>query len=123
MTRPRSAAAVAALTLVLGLGACGDGTTDRDAITKIVNDGARDPVTICDHLSTALLQHFGSVDACRRQARKAARKGPQKVTIDRLRIDGDAATARVTGRDGHGTVTLVKDHGSWKVHDLTGGAR
>lgn len=109
----------------LALGACGDGTTDADAITKIVRDGARDPATICDHLSDALTRRMRGVDACRRQARRAARGhgGPDRITIDRLQITGDTATVRLTGRDGRGAVALVKDHGSWKIDDTTGDAR
>jgi hypothetical protein len=99
------------------LAACGDGTTDRDALTKIVTDGGRDPVTICAHLSDALLARFGTVDACRKAARAEAKDAGREVRIDRLRIDGNAATATVDDTRGKTTITFVKDHGSWKVQD------
>ena len=109
------------LTLLLvplvSLAACGDGTTDKDAITKIITDGGRDPATICDHLSDPLLKRFGTLQSCRKAATASAKQTDPGVKIDRLTITGDKATADITGSDGKTTITFVKDSGSWKVRD------
>ncbi|MCW3041786.1 MAG: hypothetical protein JWM31_3691 [Solirubrobacterales bacterium] len=115
---PRRLLAAFVLAPVVTLAACGgDGTTDRDAITKIITDGGRDPVTICDHLSDPLRRRFGTVAACRKAARADAKNVDPGVKVDRLDVAGDAATADVTGNDGRTRITFVKDGGSWKVAD------
>lgn len=118
MTRSRPTLAAALLLPLLSLAACGgDGTTDKDAITKIITDGGRDPVTICDHLSDALLARFKTVDTCRKAAKSGAKNEDPGVKIDRLAIQAKTATADITGVDGKTTITFVKDNGSWKVSD------
>jgi hypothetical protein len=108
----------ALLVAVMSLAACGgDGTTDRDAITKIITDGGRDPATICDHLSAGLLQRFRSRENCRRAARSTPANQDPHVRIRHLSVTGDRARAAVTGSDGRTTITFTKDHGSWKVTD------
>lgn len=106
----------ALLTAVVSLAACGgDGTTDRDAITKIITDGGRDPATICDHLSDGLLRRFRTLENCRRAARSTPANTDPEVRIRRLTITGGRAGAAVIGSDGRTTISFVKDHGSWKV--------
>lgn len=104
------------LAAVATLAACGDSITDEQAIRTIIVDGGRDPATICAHLSGSLLKSFGSIQKCRDRAAEGDENGPE-VKIDRLRIDGDTASAAVTGADGTTRISFVKDDGAWKVSD------
>lgn len=100
------------------LAACGsDGQTDKAAITKIISEGGRDPVTICDHLSDRLLARFKTQATCKKAAKADKKNTDPNVMIDSLKIDGKKATANITGNDGKTTITFVKDDGSWKVYD------
>jgi hypothetical protein len=100
---------------VLAITACGGGSSDNDKITKIVIDGGKNPVTICDHISTGLLKAFGSVEKCQAAA-KADKSGKDpNVKVDSIDIKNDKATAKITGNQGHGTISFAKQDGDWKV--------
>jgi hypothetical protein len=101
---------------VLALGGCG-GDSDEDKIKAIVNDGAEDPSTICDHMTKKLLDQVGgSVDACKKQAKQADDGNNEKPDKIDVKVDGDKATAKFKGSDGDdNNVTFVKDGGDWKV--------
>jgi hypothetical protein len=102
----------------LALAACGGGTSDKDELTKIIQDGGKDPATICDHLAPALLKQFGSLAACRTAA-KAGDDGKDAVSVKTLTIDGDKATAKIDGARGAQTITFDKQDGDWVVTQTT----
>jgi hypothetical protein len=97
------------------LAACGggDGDSDKDKLTKIINDGGTNPASICDHLDTALLKQIGGADGCKKAA--ASEKKDDTTKIDSLNVDGDKATAKVTDKSGATTISFVKQDGDWKV--------
>ena len=98
---------------VLGLAACG-GSDDKQKIEKIITDGGRHPATICEHLDVPTLARLGGHAKCLKASRAADAKDP-KVKVDSVAIDGDKATAKITGRSGRDTVHFVKTDGDWKI--------
>jgi hypothetical protein len=104
----------------LGLAACGGGgggSSDKDTLTKIVTDGGKTPATICDHLDAKTLANLGGHDKCVQASKQAGALDPN-VKVTKLTINGDKATANITGKDGSSTIHFVKENGDWKV---TGG--
>lgn len=114
MSRPRRTAAVCLALPPLALGACGGGSSAKDAITKIIKDGGRDPATICTHLAPALLTQAGGLKGCQASA-KAGDDRKDAVDIKALQIKGDAATAQIVGARGPETVTFARQGGHWVV--------
>jgi hypothetical protein len=98
----------------LALAACGGGTSDNDKITKIIIDGGKDPVTICDHLSDQLVKAFGTVDKCKSAAKEANDTDP-KVKVDSIQVKDGSATAKINGNQGDQTLTFTKDGDAWKL--------
>lgn len=111
--RSRSLTPLLAVPL-LTLAACGGGggSSDSDQITAIVKDGAKDPVTICDHLDAAVLKQFGGAASCKKAA-QAARKTTTAVTVKSVTVKGDTATAQIQNASGPQTLSFSKQDGKW----------
>jgi uncharacterized lipoprotein NlpE involved in copper resistance len=112
--------ALALVVPALALTACGgsdsgSGSSDKDQITDIVNQVAKTPVTLCDHLSTAMMKSTfnGSIDDCK-TAGKAA-KSDGEADIKSLDVSGDTATVKLSDNAGDSTVKFAKEDGSWVV--------
>lgn len=113
----RRAIAPLLLSPALALGACGGGSSDRDAIEAVIQDVARDSATICEHATEDLLGRLGGRAGCR----AAVRRDPDTSdrTIDTpidVRVDGHRATADFVDNDGkrrHVTFAQVGDE--WLV--------
>jgi hypothetical protein len=103
--------AVPALTLA----ACGGGggDSDKDKLTSIINDGGKNPSTICDHLEASLLKQLGGKDGCVKASK--SEKGDDKTKIDSLDVTGDTAVAKVHDDNGKTTINFKKVDGDWKV--------
>jgi hypothetical protein len=106
-------AALVALTVAL-LGGCGGGSGDEDAIRGIVDEGSKDPAAICDNLTRQGLKDIGGMAQCRQLAKSQDNTDPN-VVVHSVQVDGDKATAKVTGKDGDQTIRFVKEDGAWKV--------
>jgi hypothetical protein len=121
MPRPRRSLALLVVP-ALTLAACGGGgdgggggggNSDKDTLTTIINAGSSNPASVCDHLDAALLKQVGGAAGCKKAAASEPKGG--STTIHSLKVDGDKATAKVTGRNGATTITFAKQDGEWKV--------
>jgi hypothetical protein len=119
MPRPRRSLALLVVP-ALTLAACGGGSddggggnSDKDTLTTIIDEGSSNPASVCDHLDAALLKQIGGAAGCKKAAASEPKGG--STTIDSLKVDGDKATAKVTGRNGATTITFAKQDGEWKV--------
>jgi hypothetical protein len=101
-----------ALPLVF-LAACG-GASDSDQIRDIVEQGSSDPKSVCSNLTDQGLKDLGGKDACEKLAGSQDNTDPD-VEINSIEVDGDKATAKVTGKDGAQTIRFVKEDGDWRV--------
>jgi hypothetical protein len=113
MHAPRWTATLLAVP-VLALTACGGGSSDKDKISDLINKVGDDPSYLCQHMSAKVDKAIGGKDGCEKAAKAEDAKDPD-VKIDSITIDGDSATAKITGNDGADTVKLVKEDGDWKV--------
>lgn len=95
----------------LFLGACGS-KSDEDQIRTIVNDGAKNPSSICDHLTAKPLETIGGPKGCKKLAEK---QKPTKAKVDSVKVDGDKATAKVTSDGKTGETKFAKIDGTWKI--------
>jgi hypothetical protein len=98
-------------------------SSDEDEIRETIETIASDP---SDPDACALVtQRFkeeasgqtgtAADDACRSQTEESGDQ-PEDVEVDNVEVDGDNATADVTGEDGETvTVRLVNEDGTWKV--------
>lgn len=101
--------------LPLAIVALGGGpATEADRIEALLAAGATEPKTLCDHLSTGMLDAIGGRDAC---LAASPDRGPA-ATVSDVRVDGAAATAVVSGDNGTERVRLVLEDGDWKVDDV-----
>jgi hypothetical protein len=95
----------------------GGGNSDESQIKGIINDVAKDPLAICDHLSDATLQKIfkGDADACRKSGKEAnAEADKGDVKINSVEVNGDNATAKITDKDGKDqTLKFTKDGDDW----------
>ena len=99
---------------VLALSACGGGgKNDKDKITDIVNQGSKDPATICDHLAAAPLKALGGKAKC--LVASKAGDADANFKISSVTIDGDKASVKGKGKEGSQTIKFVKEDGDWKV--------
>lgn len=96
------------------LTACGGGGGDEDTIRDIVNEGSNDPTSICENLTKDGLEQIGGEEACKKLAEAEDNTDPD-VKINSVEVDGDKATAKVTGKDGDQTINFVKEDGEWRV--------
>lgn len=104
--------AVPALTLA----ACGGGggKSDEDTIKDIVNGFAKDPATLCDHLTPELLKGVGGTKAKCVEASKAGKKN-QKIDITKVDVSGSKATVTVKDKTGTSSLKMVKADDTWQV--------
>jgi hypothetical protein len=101
------------LATAVPLAACG-GSSDKEKITRILTDGGRRPATICDHLDRPTLARLGGRAKCLKASRAPDAKDPN-VKVESVKVSGDKATARITGKSGRDTVHLIKQDGGWKI--------
>jgi hypothetical protein len=114
--------ALALIVPALALTACGGGdkgSSDKDQITEIITTVGDDPSLACDHVSKAVLEAAfkGSVADCKKAAKADGTSDPD-VKIDSITIDGDTATAKVTGNQGHQTIAFAKEGDDWLVGEV-----
>jgi hypothetical protein len=83
-------------------------------IAALLERGASDPATLCDHLSGAMLAAAGGHAGC---VRSSPARGPN-ASVDSIRVNGDHATAIVRRPDADELVTLVRSGGDWKIDDV-----
>ena len=105
--------ACASLTAVALAGCGSSGPDDRTQISTIVKDEGARPVTLCHHLTGALLVRFGGLNNCLSRAAAAARDPSTHATG--VTVHGDSATAVVHDRTGSRSITLVKQKGTWMI--------
>jgi hypothetical protein len=108
----RMRSSLLALPVVL-LAACG-GASDSDQIRDIVEEGSSDPTSICANLTDQGLKDLGGEAACEKLAESQDNTDPD-VEINSIEVDGDTATAKVTGKDGAQTIRFVREDGDWRV--------
>src|SRR4051794_30957406 len=108
--------ALALVAPALALSACGSsGSSDKDKITDIVNEVAKTPAALCDHLSTELRKSpFGGSGDKEKEAGKAQKSDGE---ADIKSVDVDDGSARVKrGEDADdNTVKVAKREGQWVV--------
>lgn len=115
MSALRTFPAVALAAIAVVLAGCGGATSDKDKITKIVKDGAKDPATICDHVTPEVLKALGGKPACVKAAGARRVSADTTLKVASVSVKGDKATATVVGKRGRQTLQFVKDHGEWNV--------
>jgi hypothetical protein len=109
---PLAGVALAIVSLAAG---CGGGKSDEDTIRGIVEEGNRNPVSICDNLTRTGLRQLGGSAKCRELARSPDNRDPG-AKITGVRVDGDRATVKLTGQDGaRQTIHFRKEDGKWRV--------
>ena len=113
MNHFRRAFAVALLVVPLAFAACG-GDSDEDQIKAIVADGSKDPKSICDHASKALLEQLEGKEGCEKLAAQE-KPDDKEADVKSVKIDGDKATADIVGDNGPQKIQFVKEDGDWKV--------
>lgn len=116
--RRRRAVALAALAFLvafpIGLLTTGGAGSDSERITELLAAGASQPATLCDHLSSGMLQAIGGHDACVAASPERAPAGD----VQDVRISGDSASAIVVRDTGEERVELVRQDGDWKIDDV-----
>jgi ABC-type glycerol-3-phosphate transport system substrate-binding protein len=110
----RLTAAAVLGTSALALAACGGGSSDKDQLTDLIKKVGNDPAYLCDHMSAKVDTAIGGKDGCLKAAKADGAKDPD-IKIDSITIDGDSASAKITGNKGPDTVKFVKEDGDWKV--------
>jgi hypothetical protein len=138
-TRMRRLAVLAgALATALVLAACGASTTSSksytgskkgvaEAISSFQSDAtALDGGKICKELLAApVVERLTEKGAtCERSIKSALEEvDTYTVTVEEIEVNGSSATAKVKstvyGKEKAGTMSLVKEGGSWKVSDLS----
>lgn len=128
-------APVLLLALALGLAACGSGESDEDKVTTAIENAAtsNDPA-VCDETQTLAFmeQTTGgkgkeAEKECEQEA-KAGTNQPEAVTVSKVEVDGEGATADAAFKGGNldgqtVEIALVEEGGEWKVDELTGFAK
>lgn len=112
-TRVYAALSLSALALVGCGGSGSSGNSAKDQINSIVAAEGKDPSSLCDHMSNALLAHFGGASACKQKA--ASSPKDSSVHVSKLTVNGNAATAVVVDKSGTRNVAFVNESGSWKL--------
>lgn len=108
---------LAALLIVSAtLGACGGGGTGsaEDDVRGIIEEGARNPSSLCGHLTSEALKALGGEAKCRELARSSDNTD-RDIEVGTIAVEGDRATANVKGKDGDQTLTFRKEDGEWRL--------
>jgi hypothetical protein len=87
---------------------------DRGRIAALLAAGARDPATLCDHMSSGMLRAVGGQGAC---VAASPSRGPGG-SVGSIHVRGARASAVVHGAGGAQLVRLVRQDGDWKVDDV-----
>jgi hypothetical protein len=114
------AAALLVLTASLGFGACGK--SDEDKIRDVLHEVDSSDPAVCSKLSDQLLkaQFNGDKKRCEAQAKKVTEKS--LFEVEKVKIDGDDATATVKAKQGgRSQVLFKKEDGEWKVQAIRPG--
>lgn len=122
--------------LALGLSACGGsddgGASDEQGVEAAIETAltSSDPSACAGSRTIAFMEETTSKDgtAAERECEQSVktRDGlPDAVTVSKIEIDGEEASAEVAieGGDGDGMVlevALVEEDGNWKIDDFTG---
>jgi len=105
---------VALVLLPLAALSIGGGAGASAQIRSLLERGAADPASLCDHLSGAMLAAAGGHAGC---LRSSPSRGPA-ATVGGIRVDGARATAVVHHPEADEIVSLVRQDGDWKVADV-----
>ena len=105
-------AALLSAALLAGCG--GDGGSPEDDIRGIIEEGARNPPSLCGHPHYEALKYLGGEEKCRDLARSADNTD-RDVEVRAIDVEADKATARVRGKDGDRTLTFRKQDGDWRL--------
>jgi ABC-type glycerol-3-phosphate transport system substrate-binding protein len=124
------------LALTLGLAACGgSGESDEDKITNTIETAttSKDPA-VCGETQTLkfMEQTVGGAGKeaekrCEEEA-KAGVGNPDSVTISKIKVNGEKATADVEFKGGNFNeqtleVALIEEGGEWKLNEFVGFAK
>lgn len=71
-----------------------------------------DPPSICDHMTTRLLDSLGGAQACRDLAASDDSRD-RDATVGAVEVRGDRATVRITGADGPSALAFRRVDGEW----------
>lgn len=120
------------LVLSLGLAACGGGESDEDKIATTIEDAATSTdAAVCSETQTlAFMEQTtgtsgkGAEKQCEQEA-EAGTNQPDSVTVSKVEVDGEKATADVEFKGGQFDeqtlqLALVEEDGAWKVDELSG---
>jgi ABC-type uncharacterized transport system auxiliary subunit len=104
----------------LGLAACGK--SDEDKIRDVLGQVNSSDPAVCSKLSDQLLkaQFNGDKKRCEAQAKRVTEKS--LFTVEKVKVDGDDATATVKAKQGgRSQVLFKKEDGDWKVQTIRPG--
>ena len=118
------------VTTALAVTACARGADGSSAVEAALRHTltSRSADTACEGLSAGLVARiYGDGERCRRiEAASLKARGPKArtVTVAAVRVRGDRASAVVRTRGGrqsgaHGTVTLRRQDGRWRIDDFS----
>jgi hypothetical protein len=114
MTHPRHLMLALAVPAVAFSACGGGGNSDKDKLTSIINEGGKNPASICDHLDAVLLKQIGGKAGCVKASK--SQKGNSNTKIDDITVTGAKAVAKVHDEKGKKTtITFKKVGGDWKV--------
>lgn len=113
-TNLRRALTACGVWLALALGACGG--SEEDDVRSIARQVATNDEKVCDKVTNKFLAAAGSKENCRKSAKQADNSNPPKVGD--VKVDGEKATAVLSGGGTEATLQLVKDGGDWKLNGV-----
>lgn len=135
MQRLRLLLLPALLISVFGLVACGGGESEEDKITSTIETAATstDPA-VCGETQTLQFMEAtsgGSGKEAEKECEKKTKAGesnPESVTVSKVEVEGEKATANVEFEGGNFDgqtleVALTKEAGEWKLDEFTGFAK
>jgi type IV pilus biogenesis protein CpaD/CtpE len=104
----------------VGLAACGQ--SDEDKVRDVLDQVNSSDPAVCSKLSDPLLkgQFNGDKKRCEAQAKRVTQKS--LFTVEKVKVDGDDATATVKAKQGgRSRVVFKKEDGDWKVQTIRPG--
>jgi len=124
------------LAFALGLSACGGSSeSDEDKITTAIEDAATgtDPAVCGETQTLAFMEQTtgGKGKEAEKECEQEAKAGtsqPEAVTVSKVAVNGEKATADAAFKGGNldgqtVEVALVEEGGDWKLDELTGFAK